>query len=264
MQTEYISLAWWQVAVAAALILINGAISLVLQLGLGKRLLVASLRMTVQLLLIGYLLNTIFAIDSWPAVAALILIMTVIAGRAAASRTHIGFPGKQGAAIVSVAFSGWFVTVLALQLVITPEPWWHPQYAIPLLGMILGNALTGISLGMERFVVGTQQRRSEIEGRLVLGASRFEAVAPITGDAIRTGMIPILNTMTVAGIVSLPGMMTGQLLAGAEPLDAVRYQIVIMFLIAAAVAMGTVGAVLLSLRRVTTREHQLLWLEQDG
>ncbi len=262
MTAEYIALQWWQVAVAAALILINGLISIALQLGLEKRLLVAATRMTIQLILIGYVLNWIFAIDSPLAVAGLGLLMTVIAGRAAASRTQAKFPGKQTAAIVSVAGSGFLVTIIALQVVIAPHPWWHPQYAIPLLGMILGNALTGISLGMERFVAGVQQRRTEIEGSLVLGATRWEAVSPMVVDAVRTGMIPILNTMTVAGIVSLPGMMTGQLLAGAEPLDAVRYQIVIMFLIAAAVAIGTVGAVLLSFRKVTTADHQLLWLEQ--
>src|SRR6056297_3225169 len=137
------------------------------------------------------------------------------------------------------------------------------QVALPLLGMILGNALTGISLGLDRFVSSIQQRRVEIEGCLMLGATRWEAVAPIAVDAVRTGMIPILNTMSIAGIVSLPGMMTGQLLAGVAPLDAVRYQIVIMFLIAAAVAIGTVGAVLISFSKITTPSHQVMWLDNE-
>ncbi len=263
MNAQYIPLEWWQVAIAASLILINGAISVALQLGLERRLLIASVRMTIQLVLIGFVLNGIFAVESPLAVAGIALIMTLVAGWSAASRTKARFRGKRSAAIVSVAVSGWLVTAIALHLIVDPQPWWRPQVAIPLLGMILGNALTGISLGLDRFVSSIQQRRVEIEGCLMLGATRWEAVAPIAVDAVRTGMIPILNTMSIAGIVSLPGMMTGQLLAGVAPLDAVRYQIVIMFLIAAAVAIGTVGAVLISFSKITTPSHQVMWLDNE-
>ena len=125
------------------------------------------------------------------------------------------------------------------------------------MGMILGNTLNGISVGLKTFTESLHQQRDRIESALALGATRWEAAREAVQDAIRTGLIPILNSMMVVGIVSLPGMMTGQLLSGTEPVAAVKYQIVIMFLIASATALGTVGVVLLSFRRLFTINHQL-------
>jgi putative ABC transport system permease protein len=96
-----------------------------------------------------------------------------------------------------------------------------------------------------------------IEGDLALGATRWEAARPLIGEALRTGMIPTINAMMVMGLVSLPGMMTGQMLAGASPTAAVRYQIVIMFMIAATTALGTLAVILLAFRTLFNRKHQL-------
>jgi putative ABC transport system permease protein len=148
---------------------------------------------------------------------------------------------------------------LALTAIVQADPWYLPQYAIPFLGMILGNTLTGISLGLDRFGEALTTGRDAVEMRLTLGATRWEAALPAIREAVRTGMIPILNSMTVAGLVSLPGMMTGQLLSGVDPVEAVKYQIVIMFVIASATALGTVGVVLLSYRRLFNRHHQFLF-----
>ena len=124
--------------------------------------------------------------------------------------------------------------------------------------MILGNALTGISLGLDRFTEALVQGGDQVELYLTLGGTRWEAALPAIRQAVRTGMIPILNSMTVVGLVSLPGMMTGQLLAGVPPSEAVKYQIVIMFLIASVTGLGTVGAVLLSYQRLFNQRHQFL------
>jgi putative ABC transport system permease protein len=125
--------------------------------------------------------------------------------------------------------------------------------------MVLGNSLTGISLGLDRFMSELRNRRGEVETMLALGATRWESCRGVFVEATRTAMIPILNTMSVAGIVSIPGMMTGQLLAGAEPLEAVKYQIMIMFVIAAAIAIGVVLSLSLSYRNVTNSNHQIEW-----
>jgi putative ABC transport system permease protein len=138
------------------------------------------------------------------------------------------------------------------------HPWYEPQYAIPILGMILGNTLTGVSLAIERMTEELTARRDRVEMALALGATRWEAARGPARQAARAGMIPTLNQMAVVGVVSLPGMMTGQVLAGQSPLQAVRYQIVIMFLIAAASALGTVGAVLLTYRRLFSADHIFL------
>lgn len=256
MPESYIDLAYWQVGLAALLILVNGAISLVLRLDLGRRLVIAAVRMSLQLLLIGLVLHWIFAADRWYWVVAMMFAMTLIAGIAAVRRTEFRFPGVWANSIVSVWASAWLVTALALFAIVQVDPWYRPQYAIPLLGMILGNTLNAISLGLDRLSGELDARRDQVETLLALGATRWEAAHLPVREAARTGMIPILNAMSVAGIVSLPGMMTGQLLAGADPVQAVKYQVVIMFLIAAGIALGTVSVVSLSYRRLFSARHQ--------
>jgi len=141
--------------------------------------------------------------------------------------------------------------------IVNVHPWYEAQYAIPLLGMVLGNILNGISLSLDRFMEGIVRERALIETDLALGASRWEAAHDLVTEALRTGMIPTVNSMMVMGIVSLPGMMTGQLLAGVAPAAAVRYQVVIMFMIAAATALGALGVVLLAFRKLFNSRHQL-------
>ena len=149
------------------------------------------------------------------------------------------------------------ITNLTTLGIIQVQPWYDPQYFIPLLGMVLGNTLTGISLGLDRFMESLVNQRQKIETLLALGATRWEATHEEIKAAIRTGMIPMINSMMVMGIVSLPGMMTGQILAGANPLDAVRYQIIIIFAIASATALGTLGVVLLAWQSLLNSSHQL-------
>jgi len=254
-----IQLSYDRVGLAALLILINVVISLALKLGLERRLAVAALATVVQLLLIGFVLEWIFRVNRWYVVLGLMVLMTLIAGSSAIGRTHIRYPGIWKSSIVSVWASSWLMTSLALFVIVPVRPWYSPQYAIPLLGMILGNTLNGISLGLDRLGGELAARRPQVEALLALGATRWEAARQPIQEAVRTGLIPILNSMMVVGIVSLPGMMTGQILAGASPLDAVKYQIVIMFLIASATALGTVSVVLLSYQRLFNSSHQFLY-----
>jgi putative ABC transport system permease protein len=128
---------------------------------------------------------------------------------------------------------------------------------IPLLGMVLGNSLTGVSLAMDSLLTDLDEHKDRIEMELSLGASRWEAARDPLSEAVRRGMIPILNSMTVVGIVSLPGMMTGQILEGASPLSAVKYQIVVMFMLAASTSLGSMGVALFVYRRLFDDRHQL-------
>jgi len=258
MSTSYLELSYFQVALAALLILINGAISVALRLGLHKKLALAAVRTVVQLLLIGLVLQGIFSLSKWYLVLALMLFMVVMAGYSAVRRTGRRYPGIWIDSMLSIWASSWLITGIALFGIVQVKPWFSPQYAIPLLGMILGNTLTGISLGLDRLGQELVSRRNEVDGLLALGATRWEAAQRPVGSAVQTGMIPILNSMMVVGIVSLPGMMTGQLLAGVAPEQAVKYQVVIMFLIASATALGTVSVVLLGYRRLFSPRHQFL------
>jgi putative ABC transport system permease protein len=254
---KYVELSLIDVGLAAGLIIVNAVISIVLGLKLGRSLLLASVRTVVQLLLIGLVLESVFSLDRWYAVIGLLLVMTVIAGVAAVGRTDRRYRGVYCDSIIAVWASSWIVAAYAMLAIMREvEPWYQPQYAIPLAGMILGNSLNGISLGLNRLTDELTSHRDQVEALLTLGATRWEAARGSLRQAIHTGMIPIINSMMVVGIVNLPGMMTGQLLSGVSPAQAVRYQIVIMFLIAAATALGTVSVVLLSYRRLFNEHHQ--------
>jgi putative ABC transport system permease protein len=259
MKPPYLELSFWQVGLAALLILVNGGISALLGLGLGRRLLLAALCCVVQLLLIGLVLDWVFQLNRWYLVLAVMLLMTMVAGVAAIWRTHVRYPGIWVSSIVSVWASSWLMAAIALFAIVPVKPWYSPQFAIPFLGMIMGNMLNGVSLGLDRFGGELTTRRDHVESLLALGATRWEAARQPVQQAIRTGMIPIINAMMVVGVVSLPGMMTGQLLAGVSPIQAVRYQIVILFLIASGTALGTVSVILLSYRRLFNEQHQFCY-----
>ena len=257
MESSYIAIGYGQLAMAAALILINMVLSFALRLGLEQRLWIASLRMVVQLLLVGYILEWVFTLRNPAWVLLVALAMTIMAGISAVNRTRRRFISIYWSSFVSILASSFFVTGLALNGIIKVEPWYNPQYLIPLLGMVLGNALTGTSLALDRFMEDLIRSQGQVEALLALGATRWEAAHGTIKEALRTGMIPTINSMMVMGLVSLPGMMTGQILAGASPIDAVRYQIVIIFMIAAGTALGTMGMVLLAFQALFSREHQL-------
>lgn len=256
-ETTYLQISITQLALASLLILVNVALSVWLRLGLARSLLVAALRMSVQLLLIGFALEFIFALNEPLPVLGLAFVMAALAGIAAVNRTSRRFAGIYWDSLVSVMSASFVVTGLAVLGILRVEPWFNAQYLIPLLGMVLGNTLSGISLSLDRFMEGVANRRHVIESRLALGATRWEAAHELVNESLRTGMIPTINAMMVMGIVSLPGMMTGQILAGAAPIDAVRYQIVIMFMITSATALGTLAVTLLAYRTLFSTHHQL-------
>jgi putative ABC transport system permease protein len=235
-----------QLGLATLLIIAAGVISVALRLGVERRLGVAALRTVIQLGLLGLVLERIFAIRHPLLVVGLLILMTVFAAREAVGRAARGYRGIFVDAWLTMTASCLLVGGVVTQVVVGVEPWYEPQYVIPLLGMILGNSLTGISLCLDRFMDHLEVRSAEVELRIAFGATRREALSAPLRDAVRTGMIPIINAMAAAGIVSLPGMMTGQILAGSPPLQAVAYQIVVMFMIAAAVALGAMLVVVLA------------------
>jgi putative ABC transport system permease protein len=243
---DFIELGPLQLALAALLIVAAGVVSMALRLGVERRLGIAALRTVIQLGLLGLILEQIFALRNPVLVVGLLLLMTVFAAREAVTRASRQYRGILVDAWLTMAATCLVVGGLVTQVVVGVEPWYEPQYVIPLLGMILGNSLTGISLCLDRFMDHLVVRSAEVELRIAFGATRREALEAPLRDAVRTGMIPIINSMAAAGIVSLPGMMTGQILAGSPPLQAVAYQIVVMFMIAAAVALGAMLVVVLA------------------
>jgi putative ABC transport system permease protein len=257
MANSYVPIDNLHLALAGALILINIVLSLSLRLGLAKNLAIGSLRMVIQLLLVGYILGWVFALENPVLVLGLMLTMGAIGGNASVNRTRRRFPSIYWDNFLSLLGAAAFVTSLLVEGVIRVEPWYNPQYVIPLFGMVLGNSLTATSLALDRFMEDLVGRRDQIESLLALGATRWEAANGTIKEALRTGMIPTINTMMVLGLVTLPGMMTGQMLAGVDPLNAVRYQIVIYFAIAAGTALACMGVVLLAFRVLFSGDDRL-------
>ena len=255
----YIPLDAVDLGLAALLVLINGALSLALRLGLERQLLIATLRMVVQLVLVGLVLTTLFALVSplWTGLAA--LAMVLFAGREIVARQERRLVGawSYGLGTGCMLMAAGLVTVFALATQVSPDPWYHPRYALPLLGMVLGNTMTGISLGLHTLTTGAVRERAAVEAQLCLGATRTEALLPVTRSAMRSALMPIVNSMAATGLVALPGMMTGQILAGVAPAEAVKYQILVMFLIAGGTGLGALAAVVGGVYRITDDRHRL-------
>jgi len=255
----YIQLTYTDLVLPALLVVMNGALSVVLHLKLERQLALASARMVVQLVLVGYVLTFLFAAVSplWTALAA--IIMVLFASRETVVRQKRRLQGlwRYGLGAGCTLLAAGTVTMFSLLTQLRPEPWYHPRYALPLLGMILGNTMTGISLGLDVLTNGLVRERAAVEACLALGGTRHQALLPIIRDALRSGFMPTINGMAAIGLVSLPGMMTGQILAGVEPTDAVKYQLLIMFLIAGGTGLGTLAAVIGGGHLLTDHRHRL-------
>ena len=256
---NYIALDYWDLASAASLMIINAGLSIIFQLGLARRLLISATRMVVQLTLVGLVLKALFAAHS-PALTVLVaLVMVGFAGREAVARQERTFEGywSYGIGTTCMCVAALTVTLFAVTTQFEATTWFDPRYAIPLLGMILGNTMNGVSLCLDRMLSTAHRERVAIEARLSLGADARTALSSISRQAMRAGMTPTVNAMAATGLVSLPGMMTGQILAGVEPVEAVKYQILVMFLIGGGTALGVFAAVMLAARRLTDNRHRL-------
>jgi putative ABC transport system permease protein len=244
---------------AASLLVALALLSIKMHLSLAKQIMVAGLRTTVQLLLIGLILTSLFKHVHLGWLTAIATVMFLVAGHEVMGRQTRRFVGLWGFSVgaTSMFISSFSITIFALNVIIGIKPWYEPQYAIPLLGMLLGNTMTGIAIALDRLTQTSWQQRTVIEARLMLGQKWNEAIGDIQKESIRSGLIPILNAMAVAGLVSLPGMMTGQILAGSPPLEAVKYQILIMFLISSGTGFGTIAAVRTGARRLFDDRQRL-------
>jgi putative ABC transport system permease protein len=215
--------------------------------------------MVVQLALVGLVLTTLFSVVSplWTGIVA--LGMVLFAGHEAAQRQERRLSGwwSYGLGTGCMMMSSVLVTVFALMTPLRPNPWYDPRYAIPLLGMVLGNCMTGVGLGLNTLTTSLFNRRGSVEAQLVLGATRQVAAAPVMREALRSALMPMINSMSVTGVVSLPGMMTGQILGGVPPAEAVKYQVLVMFLIAGGTGLGAVTAVLGGLYYLTDGRRRL-------
>lgn len=255
----YVDLDVFDLALAALLLLANGALSLWFGLRLERSLAIAALRMVVQLAIVALALKWIFARDAPLWTAAFALFMTAAAGYEVVTRQERRISGFASIALGAGApfVASLLATMFATAAVIAPDPWYAPRYVLPIFGMMLGNALTGTSLVLDAMTSAAVRDRQAIEARLALGAGRFAALDAVLRRALTTGLMPIVTAMAATGVVSLPGMMTGQILAGIDPVSAAKYQVMIMFLIAGSTGLAVVAAGLGAVMLLTDERHRL-------
>ena len=204
------------------------------RLGLELNLAMATGRTILQLLVLGYVLDFIFALDNvWGVLAILAVILTItamVARNRISVKIPLVLPLVWGAILISTALTVIYTNFLIIQ----PDRWYEPRYVIPLAGIVLGNAMNAAAIAGELLVSTMNSQSVEIETHLSLGATPQQAVSQYRKQAIRSAFLPTLNQMMLMGMVAIPGITTGQLIAGIRPLDAVYYEIVIIFMVAMA------------------------------
>lgn len=247
----------FQLVLSVVLVIAAGGISAALQLGLLKSLVWGTVRTFIQLTFIGYILKYVFTVNNLWMIFAIVVLMCFVAARASVKRTPNVPSYPVMMAFWSLLASTVLVGFVVVRVIINPSPWYTARIIIPIFGMILGNSMTGIALSLDRLFGEARARAGEIEALLAFGATPWEAVRSCVKDAMRAGMTPTINSLMVVGLVSLPGMMTGQILGGADPREAVRYQIVVMLMITSAVAIGCLMLVGFSYKRLFTSDGAL-------
>jgi UDP-glucose/iron transport system permease protein len=250
---------WLNLALAAMLLLVAVSISRWQRLGLEGRYLVGGFRALVQLFAAGYLLVYVFEAKKWWLSLLALAVMLAAATAVATERRALAFDRVRLVQISGTAMlvSSTLTLAYVTQVVLNVSPWYEPRYLVPLFGMIVGNAMNGATLAAERLESEMVRERATVEAYLALGATPARAAAEPVRRALTAALIPSVNGLMVVGLVQLPGMMTGQIIAGSSPMLAVRYQVVVAFMLTVATALTSVIVVLCYRRTFFTRACQL-------
>lgn len=224
-----------------------------------RSLAIASVRMVLQLAIMAVWLQWVFNNGTLLWVALVAFVMLMFAAYEIVKRQTYRFAGLTTfwMGMASLSLTALILAVFTLVWIVEPTPWYEPQYAIPLLGMILGNSMTAIGLALDSLTKNARVQRTAIEAQLALGFTQSQAMLFVKRQSMHTALIPVINMLAAAGLVSLPGMMTGQILAGIEPVEAIKYQIMIMFLITVSTGFGVLVALWLGQRRLFDSRQRL-------
>jgi putative ABC transport system permease protein len=243
-----------RVLASLILVLLAALISRWQSLDLEKQMLVAVVRAFIQLTLIGFALTYIFDVDSPLMILLILSVMTLIAGYTSGGRAA-GVPHARQVALLSISIGA----ALTLGLLVALQVFsFTAQQIIPIAGMVIGNSMNVCSLVMRRIRDEMNGRQLEIETALALGATQRQAADPYLKTALHSGMVPIVDTTKTVGLIQLPGAMTGMILAGAPPLEAVQLQMIVMYMLIGAAAFTGLAATFLTYRQFFTRSHQLV------
>ncbi len=253
-----VDISWSVLALFFSLLVIPLLISQHYKLKIGNEIIASVARMTLQLLMVGFYLQFLFQLNSLAINALWLLLMTLIGASAIVGKARL--PKKALLLPVTIALiAGLFpmLTIISV-LVIQPQPLYSAQYIIPLAGMLLGNSMSGNIVALQNVFTALDERKSEYEAAISLGASPKYATLPFVQDAMRRSLAPTLATMSTTGLVTLPGMMTGQILGGASPLVAIKYQILIMVAILVMMSLSVMLSLQLTITKCINNEGRVL------
>ena len=251
--TPTVDITLGEVAATLTLVALAAAVSLWRRAELEPDLGLAVLRSFVQLTAVGYVIQAIFDSDSLWLVAALLLAMVAFGAATARSRAK-AVPGALGPLTLVLGTAAAVTLGLVLALGVFDA---EPRYLIPVGGMVIGNSMTAAAVALNRLADEVRSSAGEIEATLALGATAREAAAGLVRRSLRSGMIPLIDSTKTTGVVFFPGTMVGMLVAGAEPLDAVRLQLILLWSLLGSVALAALIATTLGYRRFFTPAHQL-------
>ena len=249
---DWLGLAWASVPLAGCLGLLAWQ-----RLGQVRSMAIATTRLVLQMMLLAVVLHGIIAANNPWLVVAIALLMLATAAHAVGARQGRRAWEIRFESFGAMAVGATLVMAISIRLSLKIEPWYEPRTVIPMLGMILGNSVTAVALAAERFSSDLKADRDLVELRLSLGATARQAATPALRSSVAAGLSPILNNMSIAGIVAIPGMTTGQILAGADVGGATRYQILIYLGITTTVTISVLILLAIRLRRHFTPNHQL-------
>ena len=243
-----------QVAATLALVALAAAISYWQKADLERDIGIAALRSFIQLTAIGYVIKLIFEADTIWLVFALLAVMVTFGALTARSRAK-KVPDAFWPLLIALATAG--ATTLGLVVALGVfEP--TARYLVPVGGMVIGNAMTASAVALNRLGDEMADSRNKIEATLALGATAQEAAAPFVRRALRSGMITLVDSTKTTGLIFFPGTMVGMLLAGANPTDAVRLQLILLYALLGSVAIAGLVATTLAYRNFFTPAQQLL------
>jgi putative ABC transport system permease protein len=222
-----------------------------------KTTIISVTRMTVQLALVGLYLKYLFDLNSLWLNILWICIMIIIANSNVLSNTGLNKKKFFFLTLSGIAFSTVFTVVIFVFLAVRPQPFYDARYLIPIAGIILGNCLRGNIISLERFYSSIKKNEKEYNTYLQLGATLHEAYGPYFRQALTAAIAPSLSTMATIGLVSLPGMMTGQILGGSSPMVAIKYQIAVMTAIICSTTLSAFLNITLSVNSAFNEYHVL-------
>ncbi|MCL6632817.1 MAG: iron export ABC transporter permease subunit FetB [Alicyclobacillus herbarius] len=242
----------WTLSLTLAFVVGAMLVSLWQRLGLERDMVVATVRATIQLLIIGYILKFVFHVDNIALTAAMVTLMTCVAADNAGRRGR-GLAGRFWRPFAAIAATEVLTQGFLLVAHVIPP---KPSYIIPISGMIIGNSMVASGLFLNRLRDEAKSRRPEVLALLALGANPKQASRRVLKAATKASMIPTIDSAKTMGLVQLPGMMTGQIIAGADPIQAVRYQLLIVFAIIASAAITSIVLGFLTYSRLFNRHWQ--------